>query len=240
MNVIGVVGYKDSGKTTLVRRLSRALRQRGRCVAVIKHTAHRVDPPDKDTRLLREAAHQVAIISDRATGLFWDEPMSLEDALVYLEADLVVVEGFKRQQTYPKIACLRDEPDDADLFDGLIVAAVGPGTYVPPDVPCFEREAAEPLAELAEAVAFKLPALDCGACGYETCAELAREIVAGRAEVGDCVSLHPPQVQVTVDGRPLPMKGFVADMVRNTVLGLLSSLRGFRPGDVTIEIEGEA
>ncbi|MGZ5823753.1 MAG: molybdopterin-guanine dinucleotide biosynthesis protein B [Hyphomicrobium sp.] len=38
--LIGIVGWKNSGKTTLIERLVAALTQRGLRVATVKHTHH--------------------------------------------------------------------------------------------------------------------------------------------------------------------------------------------------------
>ena len=149
--VFGIIGYKDSGKTTLERALVRELTVRGYRVAVIKHTSHQIDLTGKDTALLLEAAEQVAIVSAGATGVFWRKAMDLDDVLAYLDADIVLVEGFKGEKGYPKIACLRADPDDGDLFDAHTIAAVGPTDRVGAlDVPAFDRDDVERIADLVE------------------------------------------------------------------------------------------
>lgn len=234
--VIGIVGYKNSGKTTLTRALARELTARGHEVAVVKHTSHRLHPPEKDSATLVEMVGQVGLISPHESGVFWNKPLSLEDVIPYLEADIILVEGFKAEKTYPKIACLRGEPDDGDLFDGLVIAAVGPGSEVEGTaIPVLGRDEVGEIADLVEQKAFKLPNLDCGECGHERCYEMACEIVAGTGSVEDCVSLHP-LTEVKIDGQPMPMNPFVSGIVRNTILGLLSSLKGFRGGRIEIEI----
>jgi len=55
LKVVGIVGYKNSGKTTLTNALARELTGRGHQVAVIKHTSHHLDLSEKDTVILGEA-----------------------------------------------------------------------------------------------------------------------------------------------------------------------------------------
>lgn len=236
MKVVGIVGYKNSGKTTLTNALARELTGRDHQVAVIKHTSHHLDLSEKDTAILGEAAGQVAIISPQEAGIFWKKPLSLEDIIPHLEADIILVEGFKAAKTFPKVVCLRGEPDDQDLFDGLAISAVGPADQVEEmDIPLLGRDEVGQIADMVEGKAFKLPGLDCSECGHETCYELAREIVAGTGSVEDCVSLQPA-TEVRIDGQIMPMKSFVSDIVRNTILGLLSPLKGFRKGRIEVSI----
>ncbi|RLC67514.1 MAG: molybdopterin-guanine dinucleotide biosynthesis protein B [Chloroflexi bacterium] len=188
VRVAGIVGYKNSGKTTLIRALAGELQERGHEVAVVKHTHHRLDVPGKDTAILREAVAQVALVSRREFALFGKRSPSLEEVISCLQADIVLVEGFKAERTFPKIACLRGKPDDRDLFDGLVIAACGPATHVRRgEAPLLDRDDVSGIADVVENRAFKLPKLDCGSCGYERCYDLAREIVAGTRRVEDCV-----------------------------------------------------
>lgn len=242
--VVGIIGYQNSGKTTLVRALARELASRGHEVAVVKHLSHPLDLPGKDTTVLGEVAGQVGFIAPRTSGIFWNRALSLEDLIPYLEADLVLVEGFKRERTFPKIVCLRGEPDDRELFDGLAICAVEPIEQVEaldvPElgelgVPLLGREEVGRMADLVEQKAFKLPRLDCGGCGHECCYDLAREIVAGTSRAEDCVSLEP-DTEIRVDGQPLPMNPFIAKLVRGAIVGMLSSLKGFKQGRIEIRL----
>ncbi len=244
LKVVGIIGYKNSGKTTLTHALARELTARGHEVAVIKHSSHRLDLPGKDTTVLAEAVGQVGFISSQESGVFWKKSLSLENIISYLEADIVLVEGFKAEKTFPKIVCLRGEPDDGDLFDGLAICAVGPPDQAEGmDIPSFDRlrtpllgrDEVARVADLVEEKAFKLPNLDCGGCGHERCYDMACEIVAGSGSVDDCISLQPA-TEVKIDGQPMPMNPFISGIVRETILGMLSSLKGFKKGKIEISV----
>ncbi|WP_228141623.1 molybdopterin-guanine dinucleotide biosynthesis protein B, partial [Marinobacter sp. X15-166B] len=65
MKVIGIVGWKNSGKTTLASALIRELSGRGLTVNAIKHAHHRVDvdQPGTDSYRHREAGAQEVILA---------------------------------------------------------------------------------------------------------------------------------------------------------------------------------
>ena len=103
------------------------------------------------------------------------------------------------------------------------------------DIPFLGRDEVGKIADLVEQKAFKLPNLDCGGCGHERCYDMAREIVAGTGSVEDCVSLQPA-TEIKIDGQPMPMNPFISRIVRGTILGMLSSLKGFRRGKIEVSI----
>lgn len=112
--VIGVAGWKSSGKTTLVTRLIAELTRRGFKVATVKHAHHdfQIDNAETDSaRHRRAGAAQVAIVSPRRWAvvreLGADPEPSLDEMIGRLEpCDLVVVEGFKAAPI-PKIEVRR-------------------------------------------------------------------------------------------------------------------------------------
>jgi molybdopterin-guanine dinucleotide biosynthesis adapter protein len=113
--LFGVVGWKNSGKTTLMARLIAELTKRGYAVSVVKHAHERfeIDHPGRDSFKLREAgACQVALSSPRRFALMrelGDKPeMTFAEVLAYAgPCDLVLVEGFKRED-FPKIEIRSD------------------------------------------------------------------------------------------------------------------------------------
>ncbi len=108
--IVGIAGYQNSGKTTLVELLIPRVRSAGFKVATVKHIAHndlRVDAGGSDTERHRRAgAHLSVAVSDLETVFFHETPGTLDDVLRRireLEApDLVLIEGFKGS-AYPKI-----------------------------------------------------------------------------------------------------------------------------------------
>ena len=116
MNVYGVIGWKNAGKTTLVERLVAELCGRGYSVSTVKHTHHRVDvdQPGKDSHRHRQAgAHQVILSSSSRwvvmTELRDAPEASLEELLSHLApVDIVIVEGYKRDR-HPKVEVWRAE-----------------------------------------------------------------------------------------------------------------------------------
>lgn len=116
MNVYGVIGWKNAGKTTLVERLVAEITARGFTVSTVKHTHHGVDvdQPGKDSHRHRQAgAHQVILSSSARWAIMTElrgaPETPLTDLLGHLApVDLVIVEGYKRD-AHPKVEAWRAE-----------------------------------------------------------------------------------------------------------------------------------
>ena len=240
MRVIGITGYKKSGKTTLTLKLSNELTRKGYKVAVVKHTNGDLDLSNSDTSKYKEELTQVAAINSKESIIFLKNKNNLDEIIKYFEADIILIEGFKKENTFPKIVCLREENEKTELFDGLqlctasfISKGANPRLY---DFNILNDEDIKKIAEIAINKSFKLPNLNCGECGYQDCYSLAREIVKGNKTLDDCPSLEPSTL-VKVDGKIISMNPFIAKIVKNTITGLLSSLKGFIKGDIEIKIK---
>jgi molybdopterin-guanine dinucleotide biosynthesis protein B len=234
LKVIGIVGFKRSGKTTLGVRLARELSAKGHRIAVIKHASGDIAFPGTDTSKYRPYAPFVAAIAPGTTEIVLTEPRRLADVLLYCDADLVLVEGFKQEQTFPKIVCLRNEADQARLCDGLqlCTAALQPDAA---DIHILNDADIKRLAPQAMERAFKLPDLDCGLCGYESCYALAKRIVKGDASWEQCLE-RLPTLRITCAGERLPLDARAASTLRARMRHILSSLKDLRPGTIEIEI----
>ena len=239
MKATGIIGYKNSRKTSLVMSLARELTHRGLTVSSVKHSSCSLDLPETDTAIHKKYARQAAAITATESAIFFQESMTLENMFSYLEADLVLIEGFKKERTFPKIVCLRPGDAPETLMDGLEICVVGasPDTQLDTDVPVLDvKKDIGRIADLVMEKAFKLPNMDCEACGYKTCYEMAIQIVNGNETIDACRSLNA-DVEIKIDGRVIPAKPFISDLVKNTITGMLSSLKGYRKGKIEIKIE---
>lgn len=123
MKVIGIIGYSNTGKTTLIEKLLPILRARGLRVSAIKHAHHGfdMDRPGKDSFRYREAgAGQVLIATQQRWALLTEtpeQPAILEELLAQLApCDLVIVEGFRSEGQIPRIEVRRLVNTEPPLF----------------------------------------------------------------------------------------------------------------------------
>ncbi len=222
---MSVVGFKKSGKTTLVLELARELSARGRKVAAVKFTHHGLDLEGTDTSRIARECVSVAGIGPGTTTLIWNAAKPLQDILPLLDAEIVLVEGGKSLTWLPRIVVLGSGEDESTLDNGLALASWGTGTL--PGV--RKADSVGDLATLAESGAFALPGLDCGACGRESCLVLAREIVKGEADIQACAAMHA-KLCIRVGGQRLALNPFLDRLVTGTIRGLLTELKGNVPG----------
>ena len=123
MRIAAVVGKSGSGKTTLLVALIRHFVGRGERVAAIKHTHHwgNLEGCGGTVELKAAGADPVILAGNREAVVFtrhdartivFDAP---SDLLAHLDADMVLVEGFKNFDGWPHISPLDFEDALANL-----------------------------------------------------------------------------------------------------------------------------
>ena len=122
MILMGIVGHKNAGKTTLTVALVEELVRRGLRVSTLKRTHHAVDldPPGTDTHRHRTAgAAQVLLATDRRLVLMEEVAEPTLDHLLgrLAPCDVVLAEGWKRG-SHPRIEVWRPETGRAPLAVG--------------------------------------------------------------------------------------------------------------------------
>lgn len=147
--IIGVAGFKNAGKTTLVEKLVVDLTGRGLSISTVKHAHHSfdIDHEGRDSFRHRKAgATEVAVVSGGRWAIIHElrneaEP-NLDDILRKLEpCDLVIVEGYKRDG-HDKIEVRNLALDHPHLAgdDPTIIAIAATSAIASAPVPVFDRD----------------------------------------------------------------------------------------------------
>ena len=149
--VVTVVGYSDSGKTTVVSSLIRTLTDEGYRIASVKHSphGHESDRPGSDTDRQREAGAALVVASspgkltaiERVDG---DMPLESIVASIGERIDMVVAEGFKTSG-YVKVLVSDGLPVPENVDN--VIATVGRAAHIE-GIPEFDLDNLEPLAEM--------------------------------------------------------------------------------------------
>jgi molybdopterin-guanine dinucleotide biosynthesis adapter protein len=159
VKVIGVAGFKNAGKTTLVERLVTALTARGYRVSTVKHAHHSfdIDHEGRDSFRHRKAgATEVAVVSRHRWAIIHEMRDEEEPPLNFIlgklaPCDLVIVEGYKRD-SHDKIEVRNVALDHPKLAgdDSTVVAIAANGPIADAPVPVFDRDDVTALASFIE------------------------------------------------------------------------------------------
>jgi molybdopterin-guanine dinucleotide biosynthesis protein B len=155
MKAIGIIGYSNTGKTTLIENLIPIFRARGLKVSAIKNAHHGfdMDRPGKDSFRYREAgAGQVLIATAIRWALLTETPehtATLEELIAKLEpCDLVIVEGFKGEGHIPRVEVRRTTNTEPPIFPhDANVIAVAADHRVETNLPLLDLNDAAKIAE---------------------------------------------------------------------------------------------
>lgn len=157
--VIGVAGFKNAGKTTLVEKLVTELTGRGWRISTVKHAHHSfdIDHEGRDSFRHRKAgASEVAVVSRHRWAIIHElrdeEAPPLDEVLAKLApCDLIIVEGYKRD-SHDKIEVRNLTLDHPKLAgdDPTVVAIAANGQIDDPPVPVYDRDDVAALATFIE------------------------------------------------------------------------------------------
>ena len=142
--VMGFIGRSGSGKTTLAAAVLRILAARGWRVCAVKDAHHHIDldTPGKDTWRYRESgASRVILRTPERWAVLTETPEGapgIDELLKETgDADIVLVEGFKHEGSFPKIEVRRqaaaDRPPLMREFGGRINLAAAASDFDEPD-----------------------------------------------------------------------------------------------------------
>lgn len=131
MQICQIVGYKNSGKTTVMNNLIRYFSSSDMKVGTLKHHGHGGEPEvveNTDSTMHIESGSLVSgVQGENITQLTFNVKMEI-DKLIQMYSnfpiDLLLVEGYKNA-SYPKIALVKDEQDFSLLNDLSNIIAIG-------------------------------------------------------------------------------------------------------------------
>jgi len=216
--IICFVGSSDCGKTTLLEKVIKVLKNKGYKVGVIKNDTHgfEIDKEGKDTYRLKQAGANSVIISgpDKYAIISdTDKFYTLDDFAFYIgdKTDIILTEGFKSSKK-PKI----------ELFlDGIST-----------DILCKDDETLIAVATNNNEKVKMLtnrPILD----------------INNPEEISDFIEQHylnkkKRKLFLMVNGKKIKIKDFVEDIVTSTIIGMVSELKDCNnPKDIRIVIKDE-
>lgn len=155
--LIGIAGWKNSGKTTLAVRLIGEFSRRGLNVSSVKHAHHAFQIDDGETdsaRHRRAGSGQVAIVSAARWALVTElrdapEPDFADVIAALAPCDLIIVEGYK-SAAIPKVEARRRDareqrPLSAD--DPNVIAVAADHTISGERVPVFALDDIPAIAD---------------------------------------------------------------------------------------------
>jgi molybdopterin-guanine dinucleotide biosynthesis adapter protein len=236
MKAIAISGNSRSGKTTLCEIIIKGLRDRGYSVGSVKEIhggEFKLDPVERtNTNRHRSAGSELVVArGDNETGVFYQGKLPISKILSFFDYDFIILEGVN-DCNCARILTAHTEDELDRRMDERVIAISGvianSGVKEIKNLPVINvLEAPEELIQFVLEHAFEpLNNFHCGKCGHHDCRELAGLIAQGKAKRSDC-AIYESNVELLLDGKPLPMVPFVQDIIKGAVLGMAKELRGF-------------
>jgi len=246
-----VCGYSKSGKTTVVKNLISLLHETGNKVASIKDIHYedfQMDSEGKNTFIhAQSGANPVVARGLHETDFLYNYQMDFLQIVSKISADWLVVEGYN-SFPLPKIVCGKNDKEVDEFIDGRTFAIAGvlandKKEYQGKRVfnPLEKGDMAALLTKVRGMVFPLLPYVNdecCGLCGL-TCSQMVEAIIRGEKRYEDCV-IRKKTIHLRINGKDLPLVSFVQNILRNTVHGVASELKGYEKGKkIEIVIDAE-
>jgi molybdopterin-guanine dinucleotide biosynthesis protein B len=221
--IVAVVGSSNTGKTTAIEAIIKGLTEKGYTVASAKRIPEpefTIDTEGKDTwrhakagatAVLSVAPKELTIIKKVETKKYTLAQLIAE---VPDEIDVIIIEGFKalvgQDMNIPKIVATKTADETSEALERYknILAFIGhkPGEKADTEIPFVEvQKEPEKLVDLVNSK-------------VEVLVERKRK--------------REEKITIQIDEKLLPLGDFVQNILRNTVLAMVSSLKG-------VEIKGE-
>lgn len=250
---IAIFGRKKSGKTSLIETIIKRLTDKGFKVCYVKHIPHpdfTMDKEGKDSwRAAKAGAKIVICISPKEISIIekssefnnsFRSLTSLLGKIVRAEKniDFLIFEGFRRflknDEEIPKLIIINEE-NELKFIEGFknVLGVIGPeNLQIKESYKILSFNAIEEILEFLEekakffSILKRHPKLDCGLCEFKNCFEHAKAVYEGRTSMNSCIALVEGVAIVKINGKRIPLNRFASEVVKRTILGLVSTLKG--------------
>ena len=156
MKIIGIVGWKNTGKTTLIEKLISEFNNRNLSVSTIKHSHHNfsIDREGTDSFRHFNAGTKETILASEQKWIKFSRQREDKPNLSYLikqiiPVDIVIVEGFKASD-HKKVEVVDSTSDEKPLYEtdktvcGIIINQNKIKNVV---LPQFERDEVQKICD---------------------------------------------------------------------------------------------
>lgn len=236
MKAISISGNSRSGKTTLCEILIKGLHERGYSVGSVKEIhgkEFKLDPIERSNTNRHRAAGSELVVArgDNETGVFYQDNLPISKILSFFDYDYVILEGVNDCNCARILTAHTEEELDRRMDDRVIaISGVIANSNIKEikGLPVINAlTMPEALIEFVMEHAFEpLNDFHCGKCGHDNCREMAGLIAQGKAKRSDC-AIYESDIELLLDGKPLPIVPFVQDFIKGAVLGMAKELRGY-------------
>tara|TARA_B100000029_G_scaffold488507_1_gene545147 strand:+ start:255 stop:749 length:495 start_codon:yes stop_codon:yes gene_type:complete len=156
MKIIGIVGLKNSGKTTIIKNLIKYFHSKKLVIGTIKHAHHNfeIDKEGTDSFIHRKSGAEEVIVSSAKRWAKIEERVNKKErSLKYLikkieRSDILLIEGFKNE-SHKKIEIYRKMDNKYKPIYKKIknVVAIVTNEKIKTKLPIFKLEEIEKIAK---------------------------------------------------------------------------------------------
>lgn len=198
--IVSFIGWQDSGKTTVAQQVVAILKEKGYRVAVIKsthHTSINFDREDSDTRTYCKASADTVVLMapDQMITMGQKPEMKLTDIVQRFIHDVDIVIG-EGFKNERHIAKIEVTRGDSELLKNQVNGVVALVTD----------------KDISDETVFR----------PDQASDIANYIIQNYIQND---SLPETEAVLFVNGKKVPMKGFVQDALAGTVHGFITSLK---------------
>jgi molybdopterin-guanine dinucleotide biosynthesis protein B len=241
---VAIIGYKDAGKTRVVEIVVKELTSRGYQVATIKHTSEDVtfDRMGSDTYRHSQAGSTIATITSKNnSAIFLKKQISPQEiSELFLTIDFLILEGFKKMNSVPRIIVPRNNEDVKELATGLEIAVIEVTDSINLNgVPIISINDSQVIADCIENKAIPLlGGIDCKGCGFDSCQMYAKAVLFEGISYNRCVVNSAKRMNLRVNGINIPLNSFLQKLLMRLILTFTETLKDVeKPRRISLDFE---